>query len=118
MKYKDKLTTRLEANHSNQLLDRDPWGNDISNRASRRKEERRFKQFTLDVYRYLEKDWWDSVDEETKKKLYNEWFGIIRLSNSGIYNTPDFKKWITQVRKDIKPNVLLYRDKILNKILE
>jgi hypothetical protein len=108
MKYKDKGTMRSYAKQQ------EKYDLDKSDRTKRREREREYKRFVSNFYKYVERDWWDSVDDSDKKSLYSEWSHICVIS----HHKQDFEEWANRVKKDIKPNTSIYRNKILDKILE
>lgn len=112
MKYNDKQTRLIVAKHSeNQQSDDFSFGK--SERAIRRQTKRSVDKFTKSVYKYIEKDWWDSVDYRIKEKLYHEW----GFYSTHINKSASFGKWINEVRETIKPNVGVYRQKVLKNLL-
>ena len=110
MKYKDKNTIRSHINHVSKL----EAGETKSDRKIRREKERRLNKFTLNVYKYIDRDWWDSVDFDVKEEIYSNWIVTNIRSRSDI----SFEVWIKSVRKDIKPNKQVYREKIIDNILD
>lgn len=116
MKYNDKGTKRAYAKQQ------DRYDEEKSDRAVRRELERNYIKFTYKVYKYIDRDWWESVDESTRKKLYSEWTYIVHDSLIGQPNAKldpaGFENWIKMVKRDIKPNVLIYRNKVLNRLLD
>ena len=111
MKYNDKQTRLINAKHSEKQQQYN--GFDMSDRSIRRQNKRSVEKFTKSVYKYIEKDWWDSVDYKVKEKLYHEW----QFFSSHINKSANFGKWINEVKETIKPNVGVYRQKVLKKLL-
>lgn len=114
MKYNDLMTVRVCANHQDKQDRSEEWRSD---RHRKREYDRGYKKFINKLYKYLEHDWWDSVDSHTKKILYNEWSHIASMATS-TGNQYNFDEWIKRVKRDIKPNIQIYRNKKLNKILK
>lgn len=119
MKYRDKSTIRYQINQQNRE------GEDKSERSKRRELERKYKKFNSKVYKYVDKDWWESVDDDVRKQLYRDWCYIVHDSfiyrgsaSPKIMDPSDFENWIKIVRRDIKPNVVVYRNKILDRLLD
>jgi hypothetical protein len=111
--YKDKVTVRLESKYSQ----RESMSN--SDRNIRRQEEREYQKFVKLVYSYLEKDWWDSVDGSIQNRLYNEWKHerlYVARQRGSIKDA--FIRWVKIIRLEVKPNCSLYRDKIIDKLLQ
>lgn len=115
MKYFDKNTMISQSNHLNKEL-RNPW-DPLSNREQKRLDKKNYKKFLIKFSGKIKKDWWECLDEKDKKSIYKEYEYVLRVSrNSG--NKPDFKKWISMVKEDYKPNVQLYRERMIYNVLK
>lgn len=111
MKYNDRGTMR------SYLKQQERYDLEKSDRAKRRELEREYKTFLSKFYKYVERDWWDSVSVENKKSLYSEWSHIKVVAKSQGHDT-DFGEWVKMVRRDTKPNIVVYRNKILERLLD
>lgn len=115
MKYFDKNTMISQGKH----LDReeDSYGRPIiSDREQRRLDKKNYKKFLLKFSSYLSKDWWECLDPLDQKNIYKEYEHILRVCSQN-RNKPDFKKWLSMVKEDYKPNVQLYRERMIDNIL-
>lgn len=115
MKYNDKQSIKWRQKQ-------DERSDTKSDRTKRRELERQFVKFGIKVCKYVESDWWDCLEFSDKNNLYNGWLNLSMNPNMR-YKDPDFIesefiKWIKSKRIEIKPNMALYRDKKLNKILK
>src|ERR1035437_5400168 len=71
------------------------------------------KKFKPKVYKYVDREWWDSLNEYQQKQAMQDWMFII-----GMNKKADFKSWILKYRMSIKPDVVIYREKVLNNLLK
>lgn len=107
MKYTDRNTMVLSSKYSDKEVQYDS-----NNRRARREAERNLLGFNRLVYRYIEKEYWDSVDLKDRKFIYNNWsnyFYINKMSN--------FESFIKNELFYTKIDKAKYRDKRINKIL-
>ena len=120
MKYNDIATKKWNEKQLDKQLNNDPFFNN-RDRAWRRERERELKGFGYKVKEHVESVWWDSFTTEEKLGITNRW-----RSYSNIYDrdwlTPEqtksqFKFWIENEFKNIKPDKEKYRDNKLNKML-
>lgn len=76
-------------------------------------EKRYAKKFKLKVYKYVEREWWDSLHDYQQKSAIRDWVSIV-----GVNKKSDFKSWILKYRMENKPDITIYREKILNNLLK
>lgn len=127
MKYKDKNTLISHGKHLDRIESRDPWN--ITDRERRRIEKKNHKKFITKFVGKIEKDWWECLSDDDKSKIYREYNKILSISkNTG--NKPvqflilrhnvrtDIDGWISMIKMDFKPDVQLYRERKINKLLE
>lgn len=121
MKYKDRHTLNQQSKQlDKQLRESDDYLNQVafgSDRKSRREMERQLDKFETKICTYLTKDWWNSLSFEDRKEIYTEYrnmTGWMRHSNQTTLTLQEFSE---KVKGKYKPIVSLYRDKIIDKIL-
>lgn len=114
MKYKDKNTLISHCKHLDRLESIDPWI--TTDRVRKRIEKKNHKKFILKFAGKIEKDWWECLNDNDKSKIYREYMNILSISKkSG--NKPNILEWISMIKKDFKPNIQLYRERKINKLL-
>ena len=96
MKYFDKNTMISQNKHLDKDV-RNPW-DPIGDREQRRLDKKNYKKFLT-------------------KSIYKEYEHILRMCKYN-RNVPDFKKWISMVKEDYKPNVQLYRERMIDNVLK
>jgi len=119
MKYFDKNTMISQGKHLDREEDStDVYGRPIvSDREQRRLDKRNYKKFLLKFSSLLNKDWWECLTEDDRKSIYQEYEKVLRISHRARVK-PDIKKWIEMVKKDYKPNVQLYRERMIENVLK
>jgi len=71
MKYNDRNTQRI--NKSYQDKNKSELNN-ITDRSIKRFNKRLYKKFSIMVYIILDKDYWESISYEDRKKLMHNWY--------------------------------------------
>jgi len=116
MKYKDKHTIRWQQKQ-------DERTDTKSDRAIRRELKRNIDKFSIKVIKYVDSDWWNSLENKDREQVYYSWDKYIR-DKYWRATIPDhnklegeFESWIKKMKSEVKPNTSLYRDKKLDRIL-
>jgi hypothetical protein len=115
MKYFDKNTMISQNKHLDKDV-RNPW-DPIGDREQRRLDKKNYKKFLTKFSGNIKKDWWECLSPEDQKSIYKEYEHILRMCKYN-RNVPDFKKWISMVKEDYKPNVQLYRERMIDNVLK
>lgn len=66
---------------------------------------------------YISEDLWSCIEKSDQESLFNSW----RFSNSfalAVNGKVDFKSWLKNQMKSIDIDKSLYRDKVLNRLLD
>lgn len=113
MIYKDKSTLRWQRKQ----LEKDDYSK--SDRTIRREEKRNLEKFRVKVCKYVDSDWWDSFTTSEQMSIYRSWLNVFWESKftSRRPSDNDFDKWIKKKYDEVKPNISVYRDKKLDRIL-
>lgn len=119
MMYKDKSTLRWQRKQ----LEKDDYSK--SDRTLRREEKRNLEKFRVRVCRYVDSDWWDSFTTSEQMSIYRSWlnsgdewvFWKSKFTSTKQPSDNDFDKWIKRKYDEVKPNMSVYRDKKLDRIL-
>lgn len=111
MKYNDRYTRIITERH------RDKEDEYSSDRNLRREKERKYKKFASKIYKYVEKDWWDSLTESDQHDIYYSWMFYTDLKYSHRTKS-DFETWAKSYFSNIKvkPDPIVYREKRLDRI--
>lgn len=113
MKYNDKVTLKLKENHQTRMWEE----SGKSDRQRRRENKKKYSKFIDEAYKYLNKEWLDSVDEKIKIEICSKW-DVVKFRNKYIQHPVDFGDWVKTSFRNIKPNPSIYRDVIINKLLD
>lgn len=119
MMYKDKSTLRWQRKQ----LEKDDYSK--SDRNIRREEKRNLEKFRVKVCKYVDSDWWDSFTTSEQMSIYRSWlnsgdewvFWKSKFTSTKQSSDNDFDKWIKRKYDEVKPNMSVYRDKKLDRIL-
>jgi hypothetical protein len=110
MKYFDKNTMISQNKHLDKDV-RNPW-DPIGDREQRRLDKKNYKKFLTKFSGNIKKDWWECLSPEDQKSIYKEYEHILRMHRV-------FPKcWISMVKEDYKPNVQLYRERMIDNVLK
>ncbi len=109
MNYNDKVTLKLKENYQNR-------DGEKSDRQKRRESKKNYNKFITKAYKYLNKDWLDSIDEDIKISLSHDWY-VANYRNRWLKKPVEFSEWIKSSFKNIKPNTSVYRNTIINSLL-
>ena len=88
-----------------------------SDRNLRRERERAMQEFSYQVCRFVDKDWWDCVTPQQKETLYSTWISVNfrnRFSNGNIVT---LDKWINERKSEVIIDKALYREKKINRVI-
>ena len=116
MKYNDKHTKLLQTKHQDKL---DSIGTIwATSRSDRREFKREFNKFKTRVILHTNVDLWDCINETDQVGIFNSWrFSHTKLRPNGSLK-PDFKSWIKNEIKSIEIDKHLYRDKVIDRLLD
>jgi len=115
MKYFDKNTMISQSKHLDKD-ERNPW-DPLSDREQRRLDKKNYKKFLIKFSGKIKKDWWECLSPEDQKSIYKEYEYVLRVSSRS-KKKPDFKKWVSMIMEDYKPNVQLYRERMIDNVLK
>jgi len=109
MNYNDKVTLKLKENYQSR-------DGEKSERQKRRENKKNYDKFITKAYKFLNKEWLDSVDEVIKMNLSYDWT-VVSYRNRWLKRPVEFSEWIKSSFKNIKPNTSVYRNTIINSLL-
>lgn len=115
MKYNDKNTLISNDKHLNRVENRDPWN--LTDREQRRLDKKNYKKFLTKFSGRIKKDWWECLSTSDQKSIYREYQNILRVSYRN-RTQPEFKRWLTKLKEEYKPNVQLYRERMIDNVLD
>lgn len=115
MNYNDKHTRLLKDKHQNKP---DYIGSDRSNR---REFEREFKKFKEKFCSYTSSEIWECIEKSDQEGLFNSWRFALSFNGKTALSFNDktaFKFWLKNKIKSINIDKQLYRDKIIDRLLD
>jgi hypothetical protein len=122
MKYNDKHSIKAHQKHVSKMENDDKplhWGfgqdPDKWDRRTKREYERNSKKFNQEVYHHINREWWDSLSFNDRVSIHNDW-GVTVRSPMG-FKPINFGEWIKNAVKKYKPDISIYRDKVIDKLL-
>ena len=115
MKYKDKNTLIISEKNSDKP-DVFDYGWGYSDRERKRNNKREVDKFAKGIVCYVSKDWWECLSDSDRENIYNDYYSSKNSCiRSGItFSTPT---WILKIKSEYKPDMQLYRDRMINKVL-
>ncbi len=115
MKYNDRNTLLSHSKHLDKIENSDPWN--LTDREQRRLDKKNYKKFLVKFSSVIKKDWWECLSTTDQKSIYREYQNILRVSYRN-RTQPEFKSWFVKIKEEYKPNVQLYRERMIDNVLK